>query len=196
MPAAERRALILEAARTVFGQRGYYGTTTDQVASAAGVSQPYVVRMFGSKEQLFLDVLDDALQTLLGAFRQALADADARGLTGKEREYAVGMTYLELAATKGLHTTLLQAFVCGSEPAIGKAAREGFLDVYRFMRDELGESGAEVHDFLGSGMLFGILLGVGMPSLFGEDPDATELMQSSFGEKCMMIVDATKHANS
>ncbi|MCU1580821.1 MAG: TetR/AcrR family transcriptional regulator, partial [Microbacteriaceae bacterium] len=52
MRAEDRRELILEAATRVFGDRGYIGATTNLVAVAAGVSQPYVVRIFGTKEKL------------------------------------------------------------------------------------------------------------------------------------------------
>ena len=75
----ERRRQILVAALAVFGARGYEGATTDEVARAAGVSQPYVVRLFGSKENLFLAALDDSLARLLGAFRAALATEDPEG---------------------------------------------------------------------------------------------------------------------
>ena len=44
LPAAERREQMLNAARIVFGERGYTGATTDAVAKAAGVSQAYIVR--------------------------------------------------------------------------------------------------------------------------------------------------------
>ena len=64
MRSEERRALVLESATHVFGERGYHGATTDAVARAAGVSQPYVVRMFGSKEALFLRVFDRYLTRL------------------------------------------------------------------------------------------------------------------------------------
>src|SRR3954449_1020813 len=72
MRSVDRRELILEAATAVFGERGYVGATTDAVAKAAGVSQPYVVRMFGTKEALFLAVLDRALDRLLDSFGRAL----------------------------------------------------------------------------------------------------------------------------
>src|SRR6478736_4486635 len=70
----ERRRQILVAALAVFGARGYEGATTDEVARAAGVSQPYVVRLFGSKENLFLAAIEDALARMLAGFRAALAD--------------------------------------------------------------------------------------------------------------------------
>ena len=81
MKAEDRRELVIQAATAVFGDYGYYGTTTDQIARAAGVSQPYVVRMFGTKERLFTTVLERALEMLLDTFRAALAepsDAPAR----------------------------------------------------------------------------------------------------------------------
>jgi len=77
IPAAQRRELILEAATGVFAERGYAGSTTDQVAKAAGISQPYVVRMFGTKETLFLEALDRAQGKLLRAFRDVIAAYDA-----------------------------------------------------------------------------------------------------------------------
>src|SRR6195952_3096479 len=79
MTAVERREAILDTASAVFGERGYFGATTDQVARAAGISQPYVVRMFGSKEALFLAVLENAKAALLDAFREGLAEARAAG---------------------------------------------------------------------------------------------------------------------
>ncbi|MFZ7087592.1 TetR/AcrR family transcriptional regulator [Curtobacterium sp. RRHDQ10] len=192
MPAGERRAQILDAARDVFGRRGYHGTTTDQVAKAAGISQPYVVRMFGSKEQLFLEVLDDTLRTLLDAFRDALSASLERGDDEEARGGAIGAAYLDLSENRGFHTLLLQGFVSGAEPAIGAAARAGFLEVYRFLVHEAGFDGPRVSEFLGGGMLFSVLLGIEMPTLYDADRDAAALMEVTFGSKCAPIVEAER----
>lgn len=179
--------MILDAARDLFGRQGYHGTTTDQIANAAGISQPYVVRMFGSKEALFLEVFHATLGTLVEAWRTTLAelpdDTDEH-----TRSMAIGSQFIDLAATRGLHTMLLQGFVSGAEPAIGKAARDGFLEIYRFLRDEAGVSDEQVHGFLASGMVFSVMLAIDMPSRFDEDPDAAALLRATFGEKCMQIV--------
>jgi len=127
MRAEDRRELILEAATAVFGERGYVGTTTDAVAKAAGVSQPYVVRMFGTKEALFLEVLHRALDRLLVTFRAALADGIAAGESGLDVGHRIGMAYADLLTDRGLLLSLMHAFILGSDPVIGKAAREGFL---------------------------------------------------------------------
>lgn len=80
----------------------------------------------------------------------------------------------------------------GAEPAIGAAAREGFLDVYRFLTHEAGFDGPRVSDFLGGGMLFSILLGIEMPTLFDSDTDAAALMEATFGSKCAPIVESER----
>jgi TetR/AcrR family transcriptional regulator len=191
MPAAERRALILDAARDLFGRQGYHGTTTDQIASAAGISQPYVVRMFGTKEALFLEVFHATLTTLVDAWRDTLqalpSDADTQ-----TRASAIGEQFVDLSATRGLHTMLLQGFVSGADPAIGRAARDGFLEMYRFLRDEAGVPDEQIQGFLGSGMIFSVMLAIDMPSLFGADPDAAALLQATFGDKCGQVVDRAR----
>lgn len=58
LPAAQRRSTILEAAGRLFGERGYDGTTADDVARAAGVTKPIVYRHFGSKQGLYLALLE------------------------------------------------------------------------------------------------------------------------------------------
>ena len=56
---AERRREILDAAVRIFGQRGYDCSTIAEVAKAAGVSAGTVVHYFGSKGDLFEEVLRD-----------------------------------------------------------------------------------------------------------------------------------------
>jgi TetR/AcrR family transcriptional regulator len=191
MPAAQRRALIVDAARELFGRNGYNGTTTDQIATAAGISQPYVVRMFGTKEALFIEALGGALDELMAAWRDALR---AAGDDPHDRARLIGERFIDLAASRGLHTMLLQGFVSGAEPAIGAAARQGFLAIYRFLRDEAGVPDEQVQGFLGSGMLFSVMLAIEMPSLFGTDDDADGLLRAAFGEKCLQVVELARRA--
>ncbi|NUP73527.1 MAG: TetR/AcrR family transcriptional regulator, partial [Sinomonas sp.] len=133
MPAAERRELILRDATAVFAANGYGGTTTDLVAKAAGVSQPYVVRMFGSKEKLFLAVLERAARLLVETFRAAIPGPD-----GEARRERMGMAYVALIAERGLHQVLMQAFLLGGDPVIGPEARACFLQIWQLVRDEAG----------------------------------------------------------
>jgi TetR/AcrR family transcriptional regulator len=182
MASDERRVLVLEAATAVFGQRGYAGTTTDQVAAAAGVSQPYVVRMFGTKEKLFLAVLQRALDTLMAAFRRALADDSEIPL--HER---LGRSYADLLTDRGLLLSLMHGFVLGSDPEIGKLARCGFLEVYKFLKDDVGMTPAEASDFLAHGMMLNTLVGLRMTDEYDTNPDARELLETAMPTKLAVL---------
>ena len=185
MKSEDRRELILDAALSVFGDHGYVGATTDQVARAAGVSQPYVVRMFGTKERLFLEALDRAVTRLRKAFRAAIADTDSP-MGVHER---VGRAYVDLVKDRGLLLTMMHAFVLGSDPVIGRASRECFLGIYVLMRDEAGFSPEDVHDFLAQGMLINTLVGLRMSDEFESNPLASELMRTTLPHKLDVVLD-------
>jgi AcrR family transcriptional regulator len=188
MKAEERRELVLEAATAVFGDYGYVGATTDQVAKAAGVSQPYVVRMFGTKEQLFVEVLRRALDRLLAVFRQALATY-REDAGGRELGHYLGRAYVELVTDRGILLSLMHAFVLGGEPAIGRVARAGFLEVYAFLRDEAGFEPERVREFLAGGMLINTLVGVRMATEYDTNPAARELLETTVPEKLDLLLD-------
>ncbi|MDY0910424.1 TetR/AcrR family transcriptional regulator [Microbacterium sp. CFBP9034] len=173
----ERRRQILRAALAVFGARGYEGATTDEVARAAGVSQPYVVRLFGSKENLFLATIEDALARLLAAFRAALADEGTEGEPAGKR---IGQAYVDLIEVRGLHQTLANAYLMGSHPVIGPAARRGFAAVWRFFRDELKLEADEARAFMAEGMLISTMIGLRLVDDYGSDPQITELFRACF----------------
>jgi TetR/AcrR family transcriptional regulator len=169
MRVEDRKELVLTAATEVFGEHGYVGTTTDAVAKAAGVSQPYVVRMFGTKEALFLAVLARALGRLLDTFQAAIDEGP------DDLHHRIGAAYGELLTDRGLLLSLMHAFVLGSDPAIGAAARRGFLQVYGLLRHGAGFSADEARDFLAQGMLLNTMVGIRMAA--EDDDDARELVE-------------------
>jgi TetR/AcrR family transcriptional regulator len=185
MPAEQRRESILSAATEVFGERGYVGATTDAVAKAAGVSQPYVVRMFGTKENLFLEVLQRALDRLMAAFREVIAEH--RGRAPEEIKAELAVAYADLLADRGLLLSLMQAFMLGADPAIGPAARDGFLQVYRLVREEAGFSPEMAGEFLSGGMLLNTIVAIGLPLDYDADPTARELLDQCAPNKAAMI---------
>jgi len=172
----ERREQILRAAIAVFGARGYVGATTDDVAKAAGVSQPYVVRLFGSKESLFLAALGDATDELLRTFREALASDDAEVPIDKR----IATAYVDLLRVRGLHQTMSHAYLLGSHPVIGPAARRGFAQVWRFFRDEAGFDADKARAFLAEGMLINTMIGLRLVDDYGDDESVTEMFRSCF----------------
>lgn len=69
-PEDPKAARILEAAGACFSQRGFRGTTVDEIASAAGVSRPLVYKHFGDKDALIDSVLDATFEDWLAYNRQ------------------------------------------------------------------------------------------------------------------------------
>jgi AcrR family transcriptional regulator len=69
----EVRARVLAAARTVFAERGFAGASTDQVAAAAGFTKGAVYSNFGSKDDLFLALMDAEVTARVVAVEHALA---------------------------------------------------------------------------------------------------------------------------
>src|SRR5436189_3694475 len=73
LTAEERHEQLVSAAVTAFSLGGYAGTTTDQVARLAGVSQPYVIRIFRTKQELFIAAVNRAAERIEAKFREAAA---------------------------------------------------------------------------------------------------------------------------
>lgn len=187
LTAEERREQILAAASVVFGERGFHGGTTDAIAKQAGVSQAYVVRMFGGKENLFRETAERASQKVQDAFRDTLASWTGEE-TMRDKRLALSISYANLVADRGILLTLLHLFSTGHDQTFGPIARECFLAVYRIVRDEVGMEADEATDFFAQGMLMMVLLAMRMPDA-AADPAAAELMACSFGEKAGTLIE-------
>ncbi len=182
----DRREQILAAASIVFGERGYSGGTTDAVAREAGISQAYVVRMFGSKENLFRETAQRASRRVQDAFRDEIAQfAPDEPMESKRHRLAVA--YANIVADRGQLLTLLHLFSLGHDENFAPLARDCFLTVYKIARDEAGMSAEEATSFFAQGMLMTVLLAMRMPDAVGL-PVADELMAHAFGAKFDDIV--------
>jgi AcrR family transcriptional regulator len=72
MTGQERREQLLVIGRKLFAEKGFEGTSVEEIASAAGVSKPVVYEHFGGKEGLYAVVVDREIATLLDAITGAL----------------------------------------------------------------------------------------------------------------------------
>jgi TetR/AcrR family transcriptional regulator len=176
----DRRESILAAATIVFGERGYEGTSTDAIAAMAGISQAYVIRMFGSKEGLFVEAAARDLERAIEGFRGAIASVgpDAE-LAVKVR--AMGDAFESLLADRGVLLTLMHFNTLGHHPRLGPLARASHMRIYRVIRDEGGIPPHEAMLFLARGMLIGSLLAVRLPDAAPGDTDVREHLAQAFG---------------
>ena len=93
MTGKERRQQLLDVGRQLFAERGFDGTSVEEVAARAGVSKPVVYEHFGGKEGLYAVVVDREVQHLLDAFIEALTGDSPRLLL--EQACLVLLTYVE-----------------------------------------------------------------------------------------------------
>src|SRR2546430_17554577 len=106
--AEERREQILEAALVEFAARGLVGGSTEAIAKAVGISQPYVFRLFGTKKDLFTATVERCMRRTLEMMQSAAA-----GLTGEEALHAIGEAYGERLAAPPLHRPPRRQALCG-----------------------------------------------------------------------------------
>src|SRR5215510_1371532 len=86
--AEERREEIVTIGLRQFAEGGYHGTSTEAIAREAGISQPYLFRLFRTKKELFLACVDHCYAQVGGVFRDAAADApEGERLTAMGRAY-------------------------------------------------------------------------------------------------------------
>ncbi len=76
MPRTARRAQLLESALEVFVAQGYHAAAMDDIADRAGVSKPVLYQHFPGKLDLYLALLDQSCDTIIGASRAALVSTD------------------------------------------------------------------------------------------------------------------------
>src|SRR3954447_16390766 len=74
LSARERRADIVQAAIRALAAGGLHGTSTEDVARLAGVSQPYLFRLFGTKKDLFVAAVDRSFSRIEAMFEDAAAN--------------------------------------------------------------------------------------------------------------------------
>lgn len=158
--AEERREAVLAAALGVFAARGYHGTPTTDVARAAGISHAYLFRLFPTKADLFVAVVDRCHERLIDTFRTVAAQAEP----GEELS-AMGMAYVDLLADRDLLRVQLHAHAAAEEPAIRDAVRAGFGRVYEAVRAASGADEETLAAFLSKGMLLNVLASMGAGEL-------------------------------
>lgn len=109
-PRGEARRLLLDAANDLFSRQGYRGTTTREIAAAAGVTEYLLFRHFGSKAGLFREALVMPFTDFIDSFAQTWQavvpeETDEEQLT---RQFA-GQLYDVLDSHQGLLLTLISA---------------------------------------------------------------------------------------
>ena len=149
----ERREEILDVAMEVFAEKGYHGASTEEIARRAGISQPYVFRLFRTKKELFIAVTTRCFRRTLEIFQRA-----AEGKRGQEALEAIGEAYGVLLETDRTYLRgQMAAYSACDDPEICEAVRNGFGDLVTYVERVSGADPQTISSFFASGMLMNVL---------------------------------------
>jgi AcrR family transcriptional regulator len=160
LSADERRQAIIAAAMSEVAARGLAGASTNEIARAAGVSQPYLFQLFGTKKNLFLEVVRRGFERTRLAFEDAARNyeagspqlvADCNSILD-----AMGQAYMTLLSDRTLLLVQLQAYAACSDSEVQQVVRTEFSVLHRMVARVSGASVKEIHDFFAEGMLLNL----------------------------------------
>jgi AcrR family transcriptional regulator len=160
MTADERRELVLEAALSEFAASGLHGTSTEDVARRAGISQPYLFRLFPTKKALFLALVERCFGRVEGAFKAATED-----LTGEDALEAMGNAYESLLEDRTLLLLQMQAYAACDDPEIRSATRAGYKKLWTLVELLTGLPFERVVEFFAMGMLMNVAAAMDLPAV-------------------------------
>jgi AcrR family transcriptional regulator len=169
--AEERREAVLIAATHEFGVKGLHGASTEDIARAAGISQPYLFRLFGSKKELYLATMQRCIDGLYGMFAEA-----ARGKTGEEALHAIGQAYMATTEDRD-HLMMMLKSWSSDDPDIRRVSRTAWRNLVDLVEQSSRETPEVVSRFFANGMLITILIAMGLTE--EPEPWATRLLEAS-----------------
>ena len=94
MSASERREQLIVVARRLFAERGFEGTSVEEIASRAKVSKPVVYEHFGGKEGLYAVIVDRELSAISATITTALSSSTSPSVIVERAALAL-LTYIE-----------------------------------------------------------------------------------------------------
>jgi AcrR family transcriptional regulator len=178
--AEERREEIVAAAFEHFAQSGYNGASTDAIARDAGISQPYLFRLFGTKRELFLACHERSHDRIRSTFERA-----SEGVPQEERLAAMGQAYAGLLADRTALLFQMQSYAACSDPVIQAQVRDRYSSLVQRVTELSGAEAHEVWQFFSFGMLMNVIASLDLGAIADHDEwakvwcDPSELMAAA-----------------
>ena len=169
--AEERREAVLDAAQAEFAARGLHGASTETIAKTAGISQPYVFRLFGTKKELFKATVARCMRETLETFQRA-----AEGKRGEDALEAMGNAYVERLLVDRTRLLLqMQAYAACDDEEIREVVRQGYGDLVAYVERVSGLPPDRVTAFCAQGMLINVMSAMGLKD--SDEPWARRLLE-------------------
>jgi len=160
MSAEERRGSVLDAAVAEFAKGGLAGTSTEAIAARAGISQPYLFRLFPRKKDLFIAAYRYAFDEIESRFTEA-----SHGLSGSEALDAMANAYHELLADRDLLLCQLHTYAACDDPEVREMAQQCFGRLWRVAETRSGADPNDIRVFFAMGMLWNVAVALDLPGL-------------------------------
>jgi AcrR family transcriptional regulator len=158
--AEERREEIVAIAIRQFALGGYRGTSTEAIAREAGISQPYLFRLFKTKRDLFLACFDVFHERIHDTFQTA-----ARGVPQEEALLAMGRAYVQLLEDTSIRLFQMQAYAACSDPVIQARVRDSYGTLVKQVTRLSGAPPEMVWRFFSHGMLLNVIASLDLSAI-------------------------------
>jgi AcrR family transcriptional regulator len=161
LPAAKRRAQLLDVAAELFSTKGYAGATTAQIAKEAGITEPIIYRHFKSKRDLFVALIERTGRQTLEQWETDLDGVDDPG--ARLAKIIDENPMVSESGRKG-YRVLLQSISEVDDPLIHKAVADHMTRLHAFITREI-ERAQEAHKVtnkFSAGVIAWVLVNVGM----------------------------------
>ncbi len=172
VPLEERREQILVAALSEFSHKGLHGGSTVAIAADVGVSQPNIFRIFSTKHDLFVAVLERVF-TKIETTMLAAGEADAQ----RPLE-AMSDAWGTLMAEREIMFMLLQGYAASDDPIIRDLMHDWTREVFERMEALRGMDADSAHDFFAAGMLYMVATAMDLPARAAGDAWAARFLDS------------------
>ncbi len=146
---------MIDAAIVEFATFGLHGASTEAIADRAGISQPYVMRLFGTKKALFLAAVEHVSEQIMATWKEGLDEAERQGRANDplSRLEAMGMPYLTLVREIHGLRLVLQAYATAEDPDIRAAVHRWLDTMFAWVREASGAEPEAVRRFFATGMM-------------------------------------------
>ncbi len=159
--AEERRDQIVAAAAIEFAESGFAGTSTEAIARRAGVSQPYIFQLFGTKKELFIAAVRDCFHRTSEAFERSAGIARGAGRTPIGILEDMGHAYVRLLlADRGILRLQLQAYAACQDQDIQAVVRDNYGALWQTVSRVSGADPDAVRHWFADGMLINVIASI------------------------------------
>lgn len=172
MSREERRSVVLDAAIVEFASYGLHGATTDSIARRVGVSQPYIIRLFGSKKGLFLQSGQRVFDRIMEKLRSSVQRQPDRPLR------ALRHAYISLMTQREELLMLIQVFAASKDPEVLDTVHRRLEELYVYVQEVTGETEENLRLLFAQSMLLTVAASIDLYSLAEEKDWARTVLGS------------------